>query len=178
MYTKLSKYHMDTNVFGPYVMQKLEKTAQWAINRGMVAHFAAISEDSIPSVFTADTHMMRRVAERLHISYATTIIAEIINAVETNDELGQLLLDAADTTNEAHPYSMAALWVEEYDVFTYIYCYEDRFHITTVLSGNATYYVNKDADLICAIRKNGELTQGIGNIGRFKESMLTKHKGF
>ena len=176
--TQFSKHRNNERVYSPYVLKKLTETATLAYKSGMIAYFAAIGEDTIQTVVTADTHLMRRAAERLHTNYSSMVMAFVVKAMESSEELGQLLLDAADTAaDEGKKYGVAAIWLEESDLFFYLHCYQDRFHIATVLTCCNRYYVNTGAEVICALMKDGEVKKGISNIECFAPSTMTKYKG-
>ena len=178
MYTQFSKHRNNERIYSPYVLKKLTETATLAYKSGMVAYFAAIGENTIQTVVTADTHLMRRAAERLHTCYSSMVMAFVIKAMESSEELGQLLLDAADAAADAgKKYGVAAIWLEESDLFFYLHCYQDRFHIATVLTCCNRYYVNTGAEVICALMKDGEVKKGISNIECFAPSTMTKYKG-
>lgn len=176
MYQKYSMYRNDETVFSPYVLKKLCAEAKANADAGMLTLFGAMSEDAVPVAFTADVHLMRRAKERLGTSYAEIVMADVIRAAEHSETLGQAILDAIDDAGDnGKKFNILAIWIEEQDLFAYLFCYESRVHITTVLSFKRVYFVNPYV-VFLRVLKCGKTLSGYGESGRFAPSAMRKFK--
>lgn len=143
---------------------------------GCLRLFGAMSEDAVPVAFTADVHLMRRAKERLGTSYAEIVMADVIRAAEHSETLGQAILDAMDDAGDnGKKFNILAIWIEEQDLFAYLFCYESRVHITTVLSFKRVYFVNPYV-VFLRVLKCGKTLSGYGESGRFAPSAMRKFK--
>ena len=160
MYQKYSMYRNDETVFSPYVLKKLCAEAKANADAGMLTLFGAMSEDAVPVAFTADVHLM----------------ADVIRAAEHSETLGQAILDAMDDAGDnGKKFNILAIWIEEQDLFAYLFCYESRVHITTVLSFKRVYFVNPYV-VFLRVLKCGKTLSGYGESGRFAPSAMRKFK--
>lgn len=142
----------------------------------MLTLFGAMSEDAVPVAFTADVHLMRRAKERLGTSYAEIVMADVIRAAGHSETLGQAILDAMDDAGDnGKKFNILAIWIEEQDLFAYLFCYESRVHITTVLSFKRVYFVNPYV-VFLRVLKCGKTLSGYGESGRFAPSAMRKFK--
>lgn len=159
MYQKYSMYRNDETVFSPYVLKKLCAEAKANADAGMLTLFGAMSEDAVPGT-----------------SYAEIVMADVIRAAEHSETLGQAILDAMDDAGDnGKKFNILAIWIEEQDLFAYLFCYESRVHITTVLSFKRVYFVNPYV-VFLRVLKCGKTLSGYGESGRFAPSAMRKFK--
>lgn len=174
---RFSKYKDDPTVFSPYVSRQLLRLAARREQEGALAYAAAISEDAVQMVFTADGHMMRRAAQRFGVCYAVIVIAEIIEAIEDCEPLGNLILEAENCAFcNGRKYGEIALWIEKSDTFCYLHIEGSELCIATVMGNFPRYFVNPKADALCWLKKDNSIEQELSKIPKFALSDGKKRK--
>lgn len=146
----LTRFKYDESVFNEYTLEKLKELALKSCSD--IYYFAAIGEDAIPVIFTADGHFIHRVMQRLGCQYASVIVGYLIERAETNHAFGNWLDDIAC---ESIGKTTVAVYVEDEDFFFYLDVYDDsRIRIATIVSGCTTYFVDATGP-ICTVTRKG-----------------------
>lgn len=159
----LTRFGKDESVFNQYTLEKLESIA--IENCSNVYYFAAIGEDKIPVIFTADEHFLQRARMRLGCQYGSIIVGFLIERAEKLQEFGNWLDDIAC---EATKTTTAAVYMEDIDMFFYLKVHTDsRIHIATVISGCSVYFVDGTVP-ICTVNKK-EIHTGISSSKKLKD---------
>lgn len=175
---RFSKSRRDEGVFDDYILEKFRRFVSSPDHNDLVAYAGAITEDKIPVLFTGDSHMMHRASQRLGVCYPAIVVAEIIEAVEGSDTLGNLVLESETMAYEkGYECGVVALYIESLDIFCYLNTNNSEVRIATVMSGFPKYYANEDSDFICTLLADGALGFGFESSRRLAKSANTKFHG-
>lgn len=176
--TRFSKSRKNETVFGNYILEKFRRFILLSEHDDLMAYAGAITEDKIPVLFTGDSHLMHRASQRLGVCYPAIVVAEIIEAVEGNDTLGNLVLESETMAYEkGFECGVVALYIEELDMFCYLNTNNSEVRIATVMSGFPKYFVNEDIDFICTLLADGALAFGFESSTRLAKSANKKFHG-
>lgn len=176
--TRFSMHKHDACVFDEYTMKQFVQFTKSVNGSDLLVYAGAITEDTIPMMFTGDSHLMKRASERMGICYASIVIAEVIEAVEKNVQLGNILLESETMAFEkGHSYGMVALFIEELDLFCYLHVSDSEICVATVMYDFPKYYVNAESDFICCLYPDNTIGFGMKSSRRFAASACKKYHG-
>lgn len=175
---RFSKFRNDASVYSQYVLDKFAHFVTKKENDDLMAYAGAITDDKIPMIFTGDTHLMSLASHRLGVCYPAIVIAEIINAVESNNTLANLVLESETMAYEKnYECGIVALYIEELDMFCYLNTSGSEIRIATVMSGFQKYFVNEESDFICTLTTDGILAFGLESSRKLEKSENKKYQG-